>query len=296
MARFSRIAAIPRAAKDWTIARAGGPARLQIIVMLAGVLALAGVDLGTTSAVADQLEHAFHVGNTGFALLISIVSFIGAAATLPMGILADRVPRRMVLMVAVAGWTTAEAVSGTATSYAYLLVTRLCLGAVTSAAWPCVASLSGDFFPARERAGIYGLMLAGELIGTGIGFFVSGELSSLAGWRWSFFAMAVPSAVFVWLIWRYLPEPARGSQAWLAQGENDPAAASQPKNAPAEEGGGEDISSIQQDLLRSQVHPREELVLHEDPTRFRLWRAIGYLLRVPTYLLLIIASSQPITF
>jgi MFS family permease len=86
-------------------------------------------------------------------------------------------------------------VSGTATSYAYMLTTRLFLGAVTAATWPCIASLTGDFFPAREWAGIYGLILSGELVGVGLGFFISGELSSLLGWRSSFFAMATSPTV-----------------------------------------------------------------------------------------------------
>ena len=77
-----------------------------------------------------------------------------------------------------------------------------CGACVISAAWPCVASLSGDFFPAQERAGIYGLIIVGEMIGAGIGFFVSGEVSSFANWRWSFFVMASPAVVLVWVLWR----------------------------------------------------------------------------------------------
>jgi hypothetical protein len=59
---------------------AGGPARLQIIAVLAAVLALDAVDKGTVSAVSDQLKQAFHIGNTQIGLLIALVSFIGAAA------------------------------------------------------------------------------------------------------------------------------------------------------------------------------------------------------------------------
>jgi sugar phosphate permease len=39
------------------------------------------------------------------------------------------------------------------------------------------------------------------------------------------------------------------------------------------------------------VKPREELILREDPTRWSLWRVMRYLLRLPTYGLLIAASA-----
>jgi MFS family permease len=149
------------------------------------------------------------------------------------------------------------------------------LGAVTAAAWPCVASLIGDFFPARERTGIYGLILSGELIGTGIGFFISGEVSSLANWHWSFYAMAVPSLAIVWLVWRFLPEPERGKQGWIS--------ASDPGSAQS--------SGTAQKVLEANVQPRQHLVLRQDPTQGSLWWAIKYLLQLPTYDLLIIAST-----
>jgi predicted MFS family arabinose efflux permease len=261
--------------KTWVVKEVGGPGRLPIILILASVLGLDAADKGTISAVAGQIEKAFDINNIQMGLLIAVVSFIGALASLPMGVLADRVNRRNVLTGVILLWAAAMVVSGTASSYIYLLLTRLFLGAVTAAAWPCVASLVGDFFPARERAGIYGLILSGELIGTGIGFFISGEVSSLANWHWSFYAMAVPSLAIVWLVWRFLPEPERGKQGWIS----------------ASELGSAQSSGAAQKVLEAKVQPRQHLVLRQDPTQRSLWWAIKYLLQLPTYDLLIIASA-----
>jgi len=41
--------------------------------------------------------------------------------------------------------------------------------------------LVGDFFPPEERAQIYGVILGSELVG--IGFSLSGEISTALGWR-----------------------------------------------------------------------------------------------------------------
>src|SRR5690348_9409713 len=189
--------------------------RLGTIALLAAVLGLDNADKGTVAAVAGELKQHFAIGNTEIGLLLSTVSFVGALATLPMGMLADRYDRRALLMTVVGLWAIAMLITGFATSFLYLLVVRIALGAATAAAWPCTASLVGDFFAAGERARVYGLIIAGELIGVGVGFFISGEVSSWLGWRWSFFAMAIPEVPLMYLLWRYLPEPRRGAQEWL---------------------------------------------------------------------------------
>src|SRR5579885_1019407 len=274
---------IVEAAKERVVSVAGGPARLQIIAVLAAILAVESSDLGTVSAVSGELKGVFHLGNTDIGLLLAVVSFVSAAATLPMGALVDRFSRRVLLMIAVATWVIAEAVSGFANSFSFLLVTRAVIGALTAVAWPCVASLTGDFFPARDRAAIYGLIIAGELIGMGIGFFISGEASTLINWHWSFYAMAVPAIALVWVIWRFLPEPERGSQSWIMEGEEDPNAASRPasrhqksRREAKKQTSHSASSSPQESVKRAHVRPREDLILREDPTRWSLWRVMRY--------------------
>jgi predicted MFS family arabinose efflux permease len=271
---------LPRRLWNRLLDDVGGAERLRIIVLLGSVLGLDAADKGTVSAVSDALKRVFHIGNTDIGLLFAAVSFIGAAATLPMGILADRLSRKHVLMVAISLWCAAMLISATSTSFIYLLVTRLALGVVTAAAWPCVASLTGDFFAGGERSKIYGLIVAGELIGIGVGFFVSGEVSAFSDWRWSFVVMAVPAAPLVWVLWRFLPEPERGAQQGFSMGGDD-----------SGEGGSGERTSAKQLVRKAHIEPRERLVLHEDPAGWSVWRVVGYLLRLPTYTLLIGASA-----
>lgn len=289
-------------ARAFMEARVGGPARLKVILILAGVLGLDVADKAAVSAVAGGLKQAFDIGNTQIGLLVSMVSLIGAAATLPVGVLVDRVRRTRVLAIAIAMWSVAMLVSGTATSFEYLLIARLFLGAVTAAATPTVASLVGDFFPAQERAGLYGYILAGELLGTGAGFLIAGELSSWLNWRWAFFALAVPSAALAWLVWRRLPEPARAGQSWLEAGQREVDSVEDVKEEGAREGDNgqaqeEAAARAQQGELahkqvrHSDVEPERELILQDDPLRHNLWWAVRYVLRVRTNLLLIIASA-----
>lgn len=226
---------------------------------------------------------------------------IGALATLPVGALTDRINRTNLLVGAIVAWSVAMAVSGTSTSYLMLLLTRLALGAIVATASPTVTSLIGDLFPAAERGRIYGFILSGELVGTGIGFLVSGDVAAVLSWRYSFWVLAVPGFVLAVAIWRMLPEPVRGGQSRLQVGDAeirpahhvedrtpaDPAA----KDAGGGARSGEAEGEIQREVDEAGVRPHHTLVLHTDPTDRSLWWAVRYVLSVRTNVYLIIASA-----
>src|SRR5690349_24925196 len=77
----------------WVVSWVGGPARLRVVVVLAAVLGLNTADTGTLGAVAVQLEGDLRISHAQLGLLASVSAVVGAAACLPVGILADRVNR-----------------------------------------------------------------------------------------------------------------------------------------------------------------------------------------------------------
>jgi predicted MFS family arabinose efflux permease len=187
------------------------------VMLLAAALGLQTGDVATVSATADDLQRVFGINNTDIGLLVSVTSVAGPLGTVPIGVLSDRTRRVRLLAVSIALWAVAMIVSGAATSFRWLLLSRVVLGVVTATTGPTIASLTGDYFPAGDRARLLGYILGGELIGTGIGFVISGEISALVGWRFAFWWLAIPSVALAWLVWR-LPEPARGGQSRLQPG------------------------------------------------------------------------------
>jgi MFS family permease len=164
----------------------GGTARAKVVLVLSAVLALDGADKGTVSATVGELEHAFGIDNTAIGLLVSVVALTGAAFTIPVGLLTDRIRRTRLLTISVALWAGATVMSGAAPSYVWLFFSRAALGAVSATAGPTVASLIGDFFPIRDRARMYGFILCGELVGVSLRFAVSGTIGVSLGWRLAF--------------------------------------------------------------------------------------------------------------
>ena len=275
----------------------GGPARVRVVLVLAAALGLPGADFATLSATAGNLEQAFHINNTSIGLLVSVTSLAAAMGTIPIGVLTDRTRRTRMLALSILGWAVAMLFAGAATSFLWLLLSRLALGVVTATTGPTIASLTGDFFPARSRARMLGYILGGELVGTGVGFVVSGEIAALVGWRYAFWWLVIPSAALFWLVWR-LPEPARDGQSRLWPGQTDipderdvdhsaVASTNLARNASPDQS----ESSAAEIARRKHIEPQRELVLTEDPTNRSLWWAVRYVLRVRTNMVFIVTSA-----
>jgi MFS family permease len=255
----------------------GGAERTRIVVVLACVLALNGADFATVGASTTELRHGLHISNTDIGLLVTVTSLVAAVATLPFGVLADRVRRTTTLGLAILLWGGAMAWSAAVSNFGELLISRLFLGAVTAAAGPIIASLVGDYFEAGERGRIYGFILAGELLGAGFGFAVTGDVATLS-WRAAFVVLAVPAFALAVAAFR-LPEPKRSDEAheeedlWL-DAEGHPRA-----------------TDAQQLAQEHGIEPDPELVLRGDVRRMGLISATKYVLRVRTNVILIAASA-----
>lgn len=289
-----RLAPVLRRGRDVALEKLGGPARARAILLLAAALSVDSADKGTIGALAPQIETAFHIGNLQLGLLVAVSSLIGAVASLPMGLLADRVSRVRLLYTSIVVWALAEAVSGLSTSYIMLLVTRMALGGVTATAGPAVASLTGDMFPAAERSRIYGYVLTGDLLGAGGGLLVSGDVGGATSWRIGFIILTVPTLALAWVIRRYLPEPDRNGRSRIQEGDRRIKRASETSGASC----GDQWSAatrnrnpgVLEQVRSGDIDPDPEIVIHGDPAKMRLWDAVRWVLRVRTNVLLIISS------
>jgi MFS family permease len=280
------------------VKRVGGPARARVIVLFGAALALNGADSATVGAVAPQLEHSLHIGNTKIGLLSSVALLVGAVFTIPVGLLVDRIKRVPMLSISIVLWSLASLVSAFAGSYSGLLLSRLLLGAVTATAGPAIASLIGDYFPARERGRVYAYILGGESAGTAVGFIISGSVASLISWRAAFLLLAIPGFFLARALYVTVPEPLRGGQSRLAPGvvDLDEAVAAAASRAQAEPAPGDDSEAdadeiAQEEVRRRGVQPDPRLVLNEDPRALGLVSAVRYILSIPTNILMIISSS-----
>jgi MFS family permease len=278
------------------VKRVGGPARARVITLFGLVLALNGADTATVGAVAPQLEQSLSIGNTKIGLLSAVTLLTGAVFTIPVGLLVDRIKRMPMLSLSIVLWSIASLLSAFAGSYSSLLLTRVLLGAVVATAGPAIASLTGDYFPARERGQVYAYILGGEIAGTAVGFIISSTVASLISWRAAFFLLAIPGFFLARELYRTVPEPLRGGQSRLEPGVVDLHLAAAKAHSRAriddpDEPVTEPDDPVREATRRQGVEPDPKLVLEKDPRDLKLVDAVRYILSIPTNIHLIISSS-----
>ena len=287
---------VGRALRGQVVQMVGGPARTRVVVMFGLVLALSGADAATVGAVAPQLEAALKINNTEIGLLSTVSLLVGALFVIPVGFLVDRVKRMPLLSGSIVLWSVASLASAFAGSYSTLLITRLALGAVTATAGPAIASLTGDYFPARERGQVYAYILGGEVAGSAVGFIVSSTIASAISWRGAFVLLAIPGFFLARTLWRTVPEPLRGGQSHLEPGVQDLhqalAQASIKLDWEWEEPGTPREGELAREAAaRRGVQPDPDMVLEEDPREMGFGRSTRYILAVPSNVLMIISSA-----
>jgi MFS family permease len=161
-----------------------------------------------------------------------------------------------------------------------------------------VASLTGDFFPAGERGRIYGYISVGEVAGAGVGIGVSSLVSAAFGWRAAFVVLAIPSVLLAWTLWQRLPEPARGGQSRLEPGAMGFVTAGEAAAAgpPPDEHESRTDDAVLIGVRRRGVEHDEGRVVVADPARMSTLQVVRYVLRVPTNVYIIVASSLGFLF
>jgi MFS family permease len=296
-----------------------------VIVVLACVLALASADAATVGASAIALRQSLHINNGDIGLLVAVTSLVGAVASVPFGMMADRLRRTWTLGVVVLLWGVAMLLSATASTFGGLLFWRLWLGVVTAAAGPVVASLVGDYFPSGERGKIYSYILTGELLGAGVGFTFTGDVAALS-WQAAFVMLALVAFPLAVALFR-LPEPVRGGAGALAAEAPGPAHTDVagvpagdglgrpddhvvrwvPAERPLQSGtpmsgstdgeehgradGGREVTDAQRLASDRGVRPDPLLVRRAQRRRMGLVAAVRYVLAVKTNVVLILASA-----
>ncbi len=136
---------------------------------------------------------------TAFTIVLALMS-------LPLGMLADRVSRRLVISGGVIFWSAATFFSGLTNSYHSLLMARAMVGVGEAAYTPAGTAVISATFPKAIRARVQGAFDAGMFVGGATGIALGGIVAQSLGWRAAFFIVGVPGLI-LGLTGLKLPEP-----------------------------------------------------------------------------------------
>src|SRR5687767_8247134 len=100
------------------------------LVALGSTLALESGERLSLGQAFDGIQAEFGVSDTALGGLVAAMVIVGVAGGIPIGILADRWRRNLLLAIAMVAWTACMGLSALAPTFALLFVTRLGVGIV----------------------------------------------------------------------------------------------------------------------------------------------------------------------
>ncbi|MFE6365805.1 spinster family MFS transporter [Streptomyces sp. NPDC057806] len=168
-------------------------------------------DRALPSVVLEPIKDEFGLDDTQVGLLASAFVLIAALAGIPLGRLADRVPRAAVAGWGLFVWSAFTAAGGLLTNFWAFLASRVGVGVGESSYAPATGSLLADLYPSERRSRAHSLFMLGFPLGTLLAFLTAGGLAvAFDSWRAPFLIAAFPGFVVAFLVLR-IREPERGA-------------------------------------------------------------------------------------
>jgi len=194
---------------------AGPSGRSASRKLMIGVLFLASTlnfaDRAVFAALAQTIKADLKLSDFQLGLLQGLVfALLYSIAGMPIGRLAERLPRTRIIAAATVVWSAATAASGLAANFAQLALSRLMVGLGEAGFTPPAASLVADVVPRTRRASFMALVMLGSPVGALSGAMLAGLIAATWNWRLAFFAFALPGFVVAMLLVWLVAEPERG--------------------------------------------------------------------------------------
>jgi MFS family permease len=158
------------------------------------------MDRGMLALVIDPVRADLGISELQVALLLGFAfALFYVSAGLPMGLLADRVDRRRLLLGGIAVWSLATFAGGLAQGFGQMFASRLFVGIGEAVLAPCAVTLISDAFPAHSRGRPMAVYMYGSMTAYGVGSLLSGYVLQLAP-RGAFDAIAPLQGLAPWRI------------------------------------------------------------------------------------------------
>jgi MFS transporter, YNFM family, putative membrane transport protein len=178
--------------------------RLSIVaVVLAGFSAF--LHLYATQSLLPLLRQVFHATKVEVSLTVSATTIAVALAAPIIGLLADSLGRKHIIMLAAFGLTIPTFLAATSSSLYELVGWRFVQGLFMPAIFAVtVAYISEEWH--RDRIGsVMAAYITGNILGGVLGRFLSGVIAAQWGWRGAFLVLGCLNFLSGTAIWAWLP-------------------------------------------------------------------------------------------
>ncbi|WP_317890385.1 MFS transporter [Granulicella paludicola] len=181
----------------------------RLLVLALGMFAL-GTDSFVVAGVLPEISHTFHV-NIGVAGQLTTAYAITYALMAPIiAAVAAHVPRKRMLLIALAIFGVANLITAGAPTFAIAIASRILAGVGAAMFAPTATGAAASMVAPERRGQALSIVIAGLTFATALGAPIGAVIGGLGDWRWTMAfvsALAVLSAVGVAFLLAEVPLP-----------------------------------------------------------------------------------------
>ena len=194
-----------------------------VVAILIATAVLSYTDRQVLSLLVDPMRADLGISDTQVSLLLGMAfAVIYGIAGIPLGLLADRISRRNLILGGIVVWSVGTIACGLARHFGEIFSGRIVVGLGEAALSPAAISLISDYFPPSRRGTAVGFFLSGIAMGSGAAILIGGgvlhavqagvlagtPLATWAPWRLVLLCIGAPGVLWA-LVLLGIREPVR---------------------------------------------------------------------------------------
>jgi MFS family permease len=192
--------------------------RGYVLFVLMLIYVVSFIDRQVINILAEPIKNELHLLDWQVVLLSGFAfGVVYALLGLPIGRLADRSNRVVIISACLAAWSAFTGACGLAQNFIQLVLARAGVGIGEAGCNPASHALIADYYPKEKRASALAFYAMGTPLGSLVGLAMGGVLSGFFGWRVAFMVAAAPGVVMAVLALATIREPRRLIQASAQQ-------------------------------------------------------------------------------
>jgi MFS transporter, ACS family, glucarate transporter len=183
--------------------------RYQLVLVFIVFAVITYLDRNSISVISKDMMKDLGLSKEQWGLVLGAFSLAYGLFEIPTGILVDKYGPKITLIRIVIWWSFFTIMTGFATSFYFLVLTRFLFGAGEAGAFPTVSVAIARWFPAVERGRIQSIVWMGSRLGGALAPFVAPYLAyTYGGWRAVFYILGALGCLWAifWWFW-YKDEP-----------------------------------------------------------------------------------------
>ncbi|AMO72575.1 MFS transporter [Sphingorhabdus sp. M41] len=206
------------------------------VILLCLAQIISTIDRGMLALVVDPIRAELGISDVQIALLQGLAfSIFYVIAGIALGLVADVVNRKRLLIAGIVVWSAATVASGVAETFGQMFAARLFIGIGEAVLAPCAVTIIADLFPVSRRGKPMALYVFGSMIAFGVGSLVTGYilaaapqgafdwigfLENKAPWRIAFILAGIAGIILA-AVFTMIDEPKRNDSKVIVRQTND---------------------------------------------------------------------------